>query len=141
LAHFGELHPAVLTALRLKGPVVGFEVFLDAVPLPRKAGRGRSPLKLSAFHPVERDFAFLVSADLPAEILLRAARGADKALIAEVRLFDVYSGSGLPEGRKSLAITVVLQPESATLTEEQIEAVSQKIIAQVTKATGGELRR
>jgi len=141
LAHFGELHPAVLTALRLKGPVVGFEVFLDAVPLPRKAGRGRPPLKLSAFHPVERDFAFLVPADLPADILLRAARGADKALIAEVRLFDVYSGTGLPEGRKSLAISVVLQPEDATLTEEQIEAVSQKIIAQVTKATGGELRR
>jgi phenylalanyl-tRNA synthetase beta chain len=141
LAHFGELHPAVLTALRLKGPVVGFEVFLDAVPLPRKAGRGRPPLKLSAFHPVERDFAFLVPADLPAENLLRAARGADKALIAEVRLFDLYSGTGLPEGRKSLAITVVLQPEGATLTEEQIEAVSQKIIAQVTKATGGELRR
>ena len=141
LAHFGELHPAVLAALDLKGPAIGFEVFLDAVPLPRKAGRGRPPLKLSPFQPVERDFAFLVPADLPAETLLRAARAADKALIAEVRLFDVYAGAGLPEGRKSLAITIVLQPEGATLTDEQIEAVSQKIVAQVTKATGGELRR
>jgi phenylalanyl-tRNA synthetase beta chain len=141
LAHFGELHPGVLAALDLKGPAVGFEVFLDAVPLPRKPGRGRPPLKLSPFQPVERDFAFVVPAELPAETLLRAARGADKTLIAEVRLFDVYAGAGLPEGRKSLAITIVLQPEGATLTDEQIEAVSQKIVAQVTKATGGELRR
>jgi phenylalanyl-tRNA synthetase beta chain len=141
LAHFGELHPAVLAALDLKGLAVGFEIFLDAVPLPRKAGRGRLPLKLSPFQPVERDFAFLVPADLPAETLLRAARGADKALIAEVRLFDVYAGAGLPEGRKSLAISVVLQPEGATLTDDQIEAVSQKLVGQVTKATGGELRR
>jgi phenylalanyl-tRNA synthetase beta chain len=74
-------------------------------------------------------------------MLLRAARGVDKKLVAEVRLFDVYTGAGLPEGRKSLAITVVLQPEEATLTEEQIEAFAQKLMAQVAKATGGELRR
>ncbi|HEX3500658.1 MAG TPA: phenylalanine--tRNA ligase subunit beta [Stellaceae bacterium] len=141
LAHFGELHPAVLAHFELKGPAVAFEVFLDAAPPPRKAGRGRPPLKLSPFQPVERDFAFLVPADLPAESLLRAARGVDKKLIADVRLFDVYEGAGLPEGRKSLAITVVLQPEEATLTDEQIEAFSQKLVAQVAKATGGELRR
>jgi len=141
LAHFGELHPAVLTHFALKGPAVAFEVFLDAAPSPRKAGRGRPLLKLSPFQPVERDFAFLVPADLPAESLLRAARGVDKKLIAEIRLFDVYEGAGLPEGRKSLAITIVLQPEEATLTDEQIEAFSQKLVAQVAKATGGELRR
>ncbi len=141
LAHFGELHPAVLTHFALKGPAVAFEVFLDAAPSPRKAGRGRPPLKLSPFQPVERDFAFLVPAELPAESLLRAARGVDKKLIAEIRLFDVYEGAGLPEGRKSLAITIVLQPEEATLTDEQIEAFSQKLVAQVAKATGGELRR
>jgi phenylalanyl-tRNA synthetase beta chain len=141
LAHFGELHPAVLVHFELKGPAVAFEVFLDAAPPPRKAGRGRTPLKLSPFQPVERDFAFLVPADLPAETLLRAARAADKKLIAEIRLFDVYEGTGVPEGRKSLAITVVLQPDEATLTDEQIEAFSQKLVAQVAKATGGELRR
>jgi phenylalanyl-tRNA synthetase beta chain len=140
LAHFGEVHPAVLAACALKGPAAGFEVFLDAVPPPRKA-RGRAPLKLSPFQPVERDFAFLVPADLPAETLLRAARGVDRTLIAEIRLFDVYAGAGLPAGRKSLAITVVLQPEEATLTDEQIEAFSIRLVAQVAKATGGELRR
>ena len=141
LAHFGELHPSVLAAFDLKGPAAGFEVFLDAVPPPRKAARGRLPLKLSPFQPVERDFAFLVPIDLPAEALLRAARGSDKTLIADVRLFDVYTGAGLPEGRKSLAITVVLQPAEATLTDEQIEAFSRRLVAQVAKATGGELRR
>ena len=141
LAHFGEVHPAVLAACALKGPAAAFEVFLDAVPPPRKAARGRAPLKLSPFQPVERDFAFLVPADLPAETLLRAARGVDKKLIAEIRLFDIYAGAGLPAGRKSLAITVVLQPEEATLTDEQIEAFSTRLVAQVAKATGGELRR
>jgi phenylalanyl-tRNA synthetase beta chain len=140
LGHFGELHPAVLNALDCKGPAVGFEIDLDAVPLARKAGRGRPLLKLSPFQPVERDFAFLVPADLAAETLLRAARGVDRKLVAEVRLFDVYVGAGLPAGRKSLAITVVLQPETATLTEEQIDGFAQKLVAQVVKATGGELR-
>jgi phenylalanyl-tRNA synthetase beta chain len=141
IAHFGELHPAVLGQFELKGPAVAFEVFLEAAPPPRRTGRGRPPLKLSPFQPIERDFAFLVPTELPAESLLRAARGVDKKLIAEIRLFDVYEGAGLPQGRKSLAITVVLQPTEATLTEEQIEAFSQRLVAQVAKATGGELRR
>ena len=140
LAHFGEIHPAIGEFYGLKGPAVAFEVLLDAVPPPR-AGRARPPLKLSPFQPVERDYAFLVPADLPAETLLRAARGVDKRLVAEVRLFDVYAGAGLPEGRKSLAVTIVLQPVEATLTEEAIEAFSQKLVAQVARATGGELRR
>jgi phenylalanyl-tRNA synthetase beta chain len=102
--------------------------------------RARPLLKMSPFQPVERDFAFVVDAALPAENLLRAARGVDRNLVNEVRLFDVYQGKGLPDGKKSLAITVVLQPETATLTDEQIEAFSQKLVAQVAKATGGELR-
>jgi phenylalanyl-tRNA synthetase beta chain len=141
LAHFGELHPSVLASFALKGPAVGFEIFLDAVPPPRKGMRGRPPLKLSPLQPVERDFAFLVPAELPAESLLRAARAVDRKLIADIRLFDVYAGAGLPEGRKSLAITIVLQPEEATLTDDQIEAFSRKLVANVAKATGGELRR
>jgi phenylalanyl-tRNA synthetase beta chain len=139
LGHFGELHPDVLDAFEVKGPVAAFEVFLGAVPLPR-AGRARPPLKLSVFQPVERDFAFIVDRDLPAETLLRAARGVDRKLVSEIRLFDVYEGKGLPEGKKSLAISVVLQPQEATLTDAEIEAFSKRLVAAVEKATGGTLR-
>jgi phenylalanyl-tRNA synthetase beta chain len=142
LGYFGELHPGVLEEMDVTGPVVGFEIFLGHVPLPRaKQGRSRPPLKLSPLQPVERDFAFVVPADLPAETLLRAARNVDKRLVRDVRLFDVYDGPGVGEGKKSLAITVVLQPEEATLTDKDIEAFSEKLIAQVEKATGGSLRR
>jgi phenylalanyl-tRNA synthetase beta chain len=121
---------------------VGFEIFLEAVPQPRASrSRARPLLKLSPFQPVERDFAFVVDQDLPAETLIRAARGVDRKLVAEVRLFDVYAGAGVPPGKKSLAITVVLQPEQATLTDEALEAFAQKLIAQVEKATQGTLRR
>src|SRR5438477_69486 len=120
--------------------VAAFEVFLDAVPAPRPAGRARPPLQLSVLQPVERDFAFIVDRDLPAETLLRAARGVDRKLVVDVRLFDVYEGKGLPDGKKSLAISVVLQPQEATLTDAEIEAFSQRLVAQVEKATGGTLR-
>ncbi len=138
LGHFGELHPDVLDAFEVKGPVAAFEVFVDAVRLPR-AGR-RPPLQLSVFQPVERDFAFIVDSDLPAETLLRAARSIDRKLVTEIRLFDVYAGKGLPQGKKSLAISVVLQPQDATLTDADIEAFSKRLVAQVEKATGGTLR-
>jgi phenylalanyl-tRNA synthetase beta chain len=139
LGHFGELHPEILDHFEVKGPIAAFEVFLDAVPLPR-AGRARAPLKLSVFQPVERDFAFVVDRDLPAETLLRAARGVDRKLVSDVRLFDVYEGKGLPEGKKSLAISVVLQPQDATLTDAEIEGFSKRLVAAVEKATGGTLR-
>ncbi len=140
LGHFGELHPEVLDAFDARGPIAAFEVFLDAVPAPR-AGRARPPLQLSVFQPVERDFAFVVDAALPAETLLRAARGVDRKLVGDIRLFDVYQGRGLPEGKKSLAIAVTLQPQDATLTEAEIEAFSKRLVAAVEKATGGVLRR
>jgi phenylalanyl-tRNA synthetase beta chain len=139
LAHFGELHPDLCEAFDLTGPVAAFEVFLDAVPAAR-AGRSRPPLKLSVFQPVERDFAFIVDRDLPAETLLRAARGVDRRLVTEIRLFDLYEGKGLPPGKKSLAIAVTLQPQEATLTDSEIEGFSKKLVAAVTKATGGTLR-
>ncbi len=139
LGHFGELHPAVIEALDARGPIVGFEVFLDAVPEPR-AGRTTPPLQLSVLQPVERDFAFVVDRDLPAETLLRAARGVDRKLVSEIRLFDVYEGAGLPAAKKSLAITVRLQPHDHTLTDTEIENFAQRLIAQVEKATGGTLR-
>ena len=139
LAHFGEIHPRLVAALGLKGPAVGFEVYLDAVP-PAKLQKGRPLLKPSPFQPIERDFAFLVDTAVTAEAVLRAAKGADKKLVTEVRLFDVYTGQGVPEGKKSLALTVTLQPVEATLTDEAIEAVSKTIVAQVAKLTGASLR-
>jgi phenylalanyl-tRNA synthetase beta chain len=142
LAHFGELHPGTVARLGVAGPAVGFEVFLDAVPVPRaRQGRARPSLALSPFQPVERDFAFVVDESVPAETLLRTVRGLDKKLLAEVRLFDVYRGKGIEDGKKSLAITVVLQPVEATLTDEAIDAFSKRLIAAVEKATGGSLRR
>lgn len=141
MAQFGELHPELTAAADLKGPVAAFEVFLDAPPLPKaKATRARPKLVLSAFQPVERDFAFLVDATVEAEKLVRAARSADRALITAARVFDVYAGKGVPEGRKSLAIAVTLQPLERTLTDAEIEAVCNKIVAAVAKATGATLR-
>ena len=139
LAHFGEIHPRFVAALDLRGPAVGFEIFLDAIPA-AKSARQRPALKLSSFQPLERDFAFLVDEAVTAEQLLRAAKGADRKLIADVRLFDVYTGQGVPEGKKSLAITVTLQPVEATLTDEQIDGFSKILVAEVTKRTGGVLR-
>ncbi|WP_374443101.1 phenylalanine--tRNA ligase subunit beta [Stella sp.] len=141
VARFGELHPAVLQAMSVKGPMVAFEVMLDAVPLPRgKGGHARPALALSPFQPVTRDFAFLVEDAVTAEAIMRAVRAAERKLLAGVRVFDVYRGPGVPDGRKSVAVEVVLQPASATLTEEEIDAVAARIVAQVAKATGGTLR-
>ncbi len=141
MAYFGELHPEIVAGADLKGPATAFEVFLDAPPLPKaKATKARPPLKLSAFQPVERDFAFIVDADVEAEKLARAARNADKVLVSAAQVFDVYAGKGVPEGKKSLAIAVTLQPVERTLTDAEIEAVSNRIVAQVAKATGAVLR-
>jgi phenylalanyl-tRNA synthetase beta chain len=141
LARFGELHPRVLAALDVKGPAVGFETDIDRIPQPRvKAGPARPLLKISPFQPIERDFAFVVAADTPGEKLLRAAKGADKSLIASVAVFDQFEGPALGPGRKSLAISVTLQPTERTLTEAEIEAVAARIVAAVNKATGGTLR-
>jgi len=139
LGAFGELHPAVIEALDARPPLTGFEVFLDAVPEPR-AARAKPPLHISVFQPIERDFAFVVDRELPAETLLRAVRGVDRKLVSEIRLFDLYEGAGLPEGKKSLAVTVVLQPQERTLTDAEIEDFSKRLITQVEKATGGQLR-
>ena len=141
LAWFGVLHPRVLGRLDAKGPMVAFEVFLDRIPLQRaKASKMRPLLRASPFQPVERDFAFVVDEKVEAQAVVRAARSADKALVAEVAVFDVYAGPGVPAGKKSLAISVRIQPSERTLTEEEIDAVGQRIVAAVAKATGGTLR-
>jgi phenylalanyl-tRNA synthetase beta chain len=141
LAWFGVVHPKVLKAMDVKGPLVAFEVFLDRVPQPRaRAGKARPLLKASPFQAVERDFAFVVDDAVEAQALLRAAKGVDRNLIAEVSVFDVYAGPGVPEGKKSLAIAVRLQPSERTLTDEEIEQLGKRVVAAVAKATGGTLR-
>lgn len=138
LATFGEVHPAVLAALDLPGPAAAFEVFLDAVPEPKRRRKGTPDLP--AFQPLRRDFAFLVADTVAAEAVLRAARGADKAMITDVALFDRYQGKGVPEGQVSLAVQVTIQPREATLTDAQIESVADRVVAAVAKATGAVLR-
>ncbi|MCI5110431.1 MAG: phenylalanine--tRNA ligase subunit beta [Marivita sp.] len=140
LGVFGELHPKVLKAMDVKGPVVGFTLWPQEIPLPRKTGATRPALVLNDLQAVERDFAFVVDAQVAALDLMNAAAGADKALISDVRLFDEFIGGSLGEGKKSLAITVRLQPTDSTLKEADIEAVGKKIIEKVEKATGGVLR-
>jgi phenylalanyl-tRNA synthetase beta chain len=138
LGSFGELHPRVLAALDIVGPVVVFELDLDAVGEPKR--RRKAAPDLSPFQPIRRDFAFLVDTTVTADGVLRAARGADRALISGVSLFDVYQGDRLPSGKKSLAIEVVFQPRERTLNDAEIEAVSEKVVAAVAKATGATLR-
>jgi phenylalanyl-tRNA synthetase beta chain len=141
LAHFGELHPRILKAFDLTGPVAAFEVFLESLPAVKvKATKTKPRLDLSGFQAVERDFAFLLDAAVPAADVVKAALGSDRALIESVTVFDVYEGQGVEPGRKSLAISVRLQPKDRTLTDADIEAVSSKIVASVTKATGAALR-
>jgi len=141
LARFGELHPRTLATLDADGPIVACEIFLDALPAPKaKATKARPALDASDLMPVRRDFAFVVDEAVRAGDILRAAKGADKALIADVSVFDVFEGASLGEGRKSVAIEVTLQPREQTLTDEEIDAVAKKVVAAVEKATGGTLR-
>jgi phenylalanyl-tRNA synthetase beta chain len=140
LAHFGELHPETLKAMDIESSAAAFEVFLDAVPAPRRKGTAKGPLIASDFQPVKRDFAFLADKAVEAAAVLRAAEGADKSLISRVSIFDVFEGQGVPEGKKSLGVEVTLTPLQGTLTDAEIEAVSAKVVTQVKKATGAELR-
>ncbi len=141
LARFGEVHPGVLRKMGVKGPVVAFEILLENLPEPKTRKSAAKPhLELPNLHPVERDFAFVVSSDTPAEKVLGAARGADKALIADVRLFDVFEGGNLENGMKSVAINVILQPSEKTLTDAEIEEIAARVVERVQSTTGGSLR-
>jgi len=141
LAYFGELHPMACKALGAEGPIAVSEVILDRIPEPKaKTTRAKPPLALSPFQPVERDFAFIVNRDVAANDVVKAARGADKNLIAAVDVFDLYEGKGIEPGKKSIAIAVTIQPVEKTLTDVEIEAVAAKIVAEVTKKTGATLR-
>jgi phenylalanyl-tRNA synthetase beta chain len=140
LGVFGEFHPDLVAKLGIDPPIAGFELYLDALPAARSKGAGRLALEASDLQPVRRDFAFLLDQNVPAGEVVRAASSADRALISDVGVFDVFAGPGVPQGKKSLAIEVTLQPREKTLTDAEIEAVAAKIVVAVTKATGGELR-
>ncbi|MFO1136210.1 MAG: phenylalanine--tRNA ligase subunit beta [Rhodoblastus sp.] len=138
---FGEFHPATLEALDVAGPLSGFEVTLDAVPAPKaRPTKAKPKLELSDLMPLERDFAFVVDRATRAGDLLKAVLGADRALIADANVFDIYEGAGVPEGKKSVAVSVRLEPREKTLTDAEIEAVAGKIVAEATKKTGAVLR-
>jgi len=142
LAHFGEFHPAVLEVLDVSGPVCGFELFLDALPESKKrASKTKPPLDLPSLQRLRRDFAFIIADDVSAATLVRAASGADKKLIQSVEVFDIYKGAGIDDDKKSVAIEVVIQPREHSLTDAEIEALSSRIIANVIKSTGGQLRQ
>jgi phenylalanyl-tRNA synthetase beta chain len=141
LGHFGELHPSALEALDAEGPLVAFEVLLEKIPEPKaKATRAKPALELSPFQPVERDFAFVVERGVKAADIVRAAQSVDRKLIAGVIVFDVYEGTGIEPGKKSIAIAVTMQPRDKTMTDAEIEALAAKIVAEVGKRTGGVLR-
>lgn len=139
--YFGELHPRALEALKADGPIVGFEVILDRIPEPKaKPTRAKPLLEISPFQPLSRDFAFLVDRGVKADDVVRAAQNADKKLITGVTVFDIYEGKGVEPGKKSLAIAVTIQPRDKTMTDEEIDALAAKIVADVVKRTGGALR-
>jgi phenylalanyl-tRNA synthetase beta chain len=140
LALFGEVHPQMLALMGVAGPVATFEVFVDALPAEKQKALTRGALEAADLLPVRRDFAFVLDAHVPAGDVVRAATAADKKLIANVSVFDLFEGKGLGEGKKSVALEVTLQPREKTLTDLEIEAVAARIIAEVKKATGGQIR-
>ena len=141
LGYFGELHPRTLERLGADGPLMAFEVILERIPAAKqKPTRAKPMLELSAFQPVSRDFAFIVDRNVKAGDIVRAAQGIDKKLIADVTVFDVYEGKGIDDNKKSIAIAVTMQPREKTMTDQEIDAVAARIVAEVTKRTGGVLR-
>lgn len=141
LAYFGEIHPSILKALDIKTRVMAFEVNLNNIPLPRQShGKARKKLELSAFQPMDKDLAFVVNKDVNAATIIAAAKNADREHITDVRIFDIYEGDNLPQGKKSVAISLTFQPTEQTFTDKDIENLMNKVIVEVGKKTGGELR-
>ncbi len=140
LAHFGEIHPAVLKAFGIKTPVVGFEIYLDNVPATKAKNKMKKPLKMSNLMPLTRDFAFVMDKDVPAEKVIFSILGVDRDKITDVSVFDVYEGDKLPTGKKQLAVKVTIQPTDKTLTDQDIDILSTQILNIVRKNTGAELR-
>jgi phenylalanyl-tRNA synthetase beta chain len=138
---FGQLHPLSLEALDTEGPIAAFEIVLDAIPAPKaRPTRAKAKLDRPEFMAVERDLAFVVARDVRAADLVKSALSAARGLIAGAQVFDVYEGAGVPDGHKSVAISVTLQPRDKTLTDAEIEAAIAKIVAEAAKKTGAALR-
>ena len=133
IAQFGELHPKILAAFDVKVPAAGFEIFLDAIPDAKAKGKAKPLFQPSPYQAIERDFAFVVDAKVPAGDLVKAVKLADRNLIDTVTVFDLYEGKGVPDGKKSIALAVRIQPAAATLTDGEIEALAQKIVAAAMK--------
>lgn len=140
IGYFGEIHPALLDEMKVSVPVVGFEVFIENIPEPKKKGNALPLVELSPFQPISRDFAFLVDANVEADSFVKAIKSVDRNLIGAVEIFDIYAGKGIEPGKKSVAISVAIQPKTATLTDAEIEGLSKKIIDMVTQKTGAQLR-
>jgi phenylalanyl-tRNA synthetase beta chain len=141
IGHFGELHPRVLQQLDVEGPIAAFEIVLDALPTPKaKPTKAKPKLEISDLQPLSRDFAFLMDRAAPAGELVKAVQNADRALIADVTVFDIYEGPGVPEGQKSVGVAVTLQPREKTLTDGEIEALAHKIVTDAGKKAGARLR-
>ncbi len=140
LGYFGEIHPATLGDYDIKGVAIGFEIFLDAIPTPRSKGKAKAVLKLSDFQAVERDFAFVVDQSITAAQIIKTLSGADKNLITDIVIFDVYAGKGVPDGKKSVAVKVTLQSMERTLSEQDITTVSKAIVDAAAKGFAGALR-
>lgn len=140
LGYFGEIHPALLQEVDISGAVVGCELFIAAIPASRSNGTAKPLLKLEELQPVSRDFAFVVGAEVAVDKLIKAVKGADKNLIRDINVFDVYEGDKIDAGKKSVAISVTMQPTEKTLTDKDIEEISNRITAAVSKATGAVLR-
>jgi phenylalanyl-tRNA synthetase beta chain len=141
IGFFGDIHPKVLARMKRDEAYCGFEIFLSALPQPKKKGPRKELLKLSPLQPVTRDFAFVVDEKIEAEKILRHVKAVDKTLITDISLFDIYQGKGVEAGKKSFAFSVTLQPVDKTLTDDEIQAISKKIIDAVTALTGGSLRQ
>jgi phenylalanyl-tRNA synthetase beta chain len=140
IAYFGEIHPELLEMMKINSAVVGFEVFLDSIPDPKKKATALPLLEMSSLQPLRRDFAFLVDTHIEADSLVRAIKLVDRNLITQVDIFDVYTGKGIETGKKSIALTVTLQPKTATMTDAEIEGLSKKIVDAVAQKTGANLR-
>lgn len=140
LAYFGDIHPGVLDAMKIDMPVAGFEVFLQNIPESKSKGTTKNLLKLEPLQPISRDFAFLVDDKTEVAVMVRAAKDADKALITDAFVFDVYTGKGVEPGKKSIALNVTIQPKDKSLTDADLEALAKKIVDAVIQKTGGVLR-
>ena len=139
LAYFGEIHPSILKTFGIKENVVACEVYLDNLPAVKNKAKNKA-LHVSSLMPLSRDFAFVMDKDTDAAKLLNAIKGVDKELISDVRLFDVYEGDKCPTGKKSVALEVIIQPKEKTLTDDEIDSLSRRIVGIAAKTAGAELR-